>query len=137
MILLKFRKCLCLERRNSKLYRKKCIFDVTSNQIININIYIHIYKSRDLRWESMRFCQVAYCMTFFSFRLSISSKFSIYVKLLSNDKCIYFNILIKFKEFVYIYNLTYFKLIRIDLKNHEKCRNQKNFSIFCVRLTSM
>ena len=33
-----------------------------------------------------------------------SSKFSIYVKLLSNDKCIYFKVLIKFKEFVYIYN---------------------------------
>ena len=33
-------------------------------------IYIYIYKSRDLIWESMRFCQVAYCITSFSFRLS-------------------------------------------------------------------
>ena len=32
--------------------------------------YIYIYKSRDLIWESMRFCQVVYCITSFSFRLS-------------------------------------------------------------------
>ena len=30
-----------------------------SNQI---NIYIYIYKSRDLMWKSIRFCQVAYSM---------------------------------------------------------------------------
>ena len=36
----------------------------------SIYIYIYIYKSRDFIWESMRFCQVAYCITSFSFRLS-------------------------------------------------------------------
>ena len=97
---------------------------------------------------------------------STSSKFRIYVKLLSNDKYIYFNILIKREKFVYIYNFTYFELIQIDLKSHEnvgikfkefvyiynftcfeliqmdlkshgKCRTQKNFLIFYIRLTSM
>ena len=47
------------------------------------------------------------------------------------------NVGIKFKEFVYIYNFTCFELIRMDLKIHGKCRNQKNFSIFSIRLTSM
>ena len=47
------------------------------------------------------------------------------------------NVGIKFKEFVYIYNFTCFELIQMDLKSHGKCRNQKNFSIFCIRLTSM
>ena len=44
---------------------------------------------------------------------------------------------IKFKEFVYIYNFTCFELKRMDIKSHGKGRNQKNFSIFCIRLTSM
>ena len=90
----------------------------------------------------------------------------LHIKLLCNGKCIYSNVLIKFKEFVYIYNFTcfelirmdlkshwkcrnkiqriciyynftYFELIRMDLKSHRKCRNQKTFSIFCIRLTSM
>ena len=39
---------------------------------------------------------------------STSFKFSIYIKLLSNDICIYFDALIKLKEFVYIYNLKCF-----------------------------
>ena len=43
----------------------------------------------------------------------------------------------KFKEFVYIYNFTCFELKHIDLKSQGKDRNQKNFSIFCIRLTSM
>ena len=40
---------------------------------------------------------------------STSFKFSIYIKLLSNDICIYFDALIKLKEFVYIYNLKCFE----------------------------
>ena len=47
------------------------------------------------------------------------------------------NVGIKFKEFVYIYNFTCFELIWMDLKSHGKCRNQKNFSIFCIKLTSV
>ena len=47
------------------------------------------------------------------------------------------NVGIKFKEFVYIYNFTCFKLKQMDLKSYEKCKNQKNFSIFCIRLTLM
>ena len=39
-----------------------------TNIICSTSIYI--YKSRDLMWESMRFCQVAHCITSFSFRLS-------------------------------------------------------------------
>ena len=45
------------------------------------------------------------------------------------------NVGIKFKEFVYIYNFTCFELIRMDLKSHMKCRNQKNFSIFYIYKT--
>ena len=45
------------------------------------------------------------------------------------------NVGIKFKEFVYIYNFTCFELIWMDLKSHGKGRNQKNFSIFCIKLT--
>ena len=45
------------------------------------------------------------------------------------------NVGIKFKKFVYIYNFTCFELIWIDLKNQGKCRNQKNFSIFCIYKT--
>ena len=44
------------------------------------------------------------------------------------------NVGIKFKEFVFIYNFTCFELY---LKSHGKGRNQKNFSIFYIRLTSM
>ena len=44
---------------------------------------------------------------------------------------------IKFKEFVYIYNFTCFELKRMNLKSHEKGRNKKKISIFCIRLTSM
>ena len=69
-------------------------------------------------WESMRSCQVAHCMTFFSFKLPPHLKLRIYVKLLSNDKCIYLNVLIKFKEFVIIYNFTCFELIIMDLKSY-------------------
>ena len=47
------------------------------------------------------------------------------------------NVGMKFKEFVYIYNFTCFELKHIDLKSQGKDRNQKNFSIFCIRLTSM
>ena len=47
------------------------------------------------------------------------------------------NVGIEFKEFVYIYNFTCFELKRMDLKSHGKGRNQKNFSIFYMRLTSM
>ena len=39
----------------------------------------------------------------FSIWASTLSKFSISIKLLSNEICIYFDALIKFKEFVYIY----------------------------------
>ena len=47
------------------------------------------------------------------------------------------NVGIKLKEFVYIYNFTCFELNRMDLKSHGECTNQKKFSIFCIRLTSM
>ena len=47
------------------------------------------------------------------------------------------NVGIKFKEFVYIYNFTWFELKRIDLKSYGKDWNQKNFSIFYIRPTSM
>ena len=47
------------------------------------------------------------------------------------------NVWVKFKEFVYIYNFICFELIWMDLKSHGKGRNQKNFSIFCIRLTLM
>ena len=40
------------------------------------------------------------------------------------------NVGIKFKEFVYIYNFTYFKLIRMNLKSHRKGRNQKRLFNF-------
>ena len=46
---------------------------------------------------------MAHCMIIFSIWVSTLSKFSIYIKLLSNDICIYFDALIKFNEFVYIY----------------------------------
>ena len=46
---------------------------------------------------------MAHCMIIFSIWVFTLSKFSIYIKLLSNDICIYFDALIKFKEFVYIY----------------------------------
>ena len=41
-------------------------------------------------------------------QVSTLSKFNIYVKLLSNDRCIYFNVLRKLKKIVYIYNFTCF-----------------------------
>ena len=47
------------------------------------------------------------------------------------------NVGIEFKEFVYIYNFTCFELKRMDLKSHGNGRNQKNFPIFYVRLTSI
>ena len=47
------------------------------------------------------------------------------------------NVGIKFKEFVYIYNFAWFELKRINLKSYGKDKNQKNFSIFYIRLTSM
>ena len=56
---------------------------------------------------------------------------------LSNINQVMENVGIKFKEFVYIYNLTHFELIQMNLKSYEKCRDQKNFSIFYIRLTSM
>ena len=48
------------------------------------------------------------------------------------DLKIHENVGIKFKEFVYIYNFTCFKLIQMDLKSHGKCRNQKNFLRVCL-----
>ena len=43
----------------------------------------------------------------------------------------HFNVLIKFKEFVYIYNFTYFELIQMDLKSHENVGlNSKNLYTF-------
>ena len=36
-----------------------------------------------------------------------------------------------------LYIVTCFELIRMNLKSHGKGRNQKTFSIFCIRLTSM
>ena len=48
-------------------------------------------------------------------------------------KCIFFNVLIKFKEFVYIYNFTYFELIQMDLKSHGKCRNK--IQRICINIT--
>ena len=47
------------------------------------------------------------------------------------------NVGIKFKEFIYIYKFKCFELIWMDLKSYEKCKNKKNFSIFCIRLISM
>ena len=47
------------------------------------------------------------------------------------------NVEIKFKKFVDIYNFTCFELKRMNLKSNGKGRNQKNFSIFYLRLTSM
>ena len=35
------------------------------------------------------------------------------------------NIGIRIKEFVYIYNFTYFELIWMNLKSHRKCKNKK------------
>ena len=132
---------------------------------ISINIYIYIYKQRP-HVGKHEFLLSGTLYDILLIQASISSKSSIYVKLLSNGKCIYFNVLIKFKKFVYIYkftcfeliqmdlkvmgnveikfkelvyinNFTCFELIRMDLKSHGKCMNQKNFSIFCIRLTSM
>ena len=60
-----------------------------------------------------------------------------YFELIQMDLKSHENVGIKFKEFVYIYNFTCFELIQMNLKSHGKCRNQKNFSIFCIRLTSM
>ena len=107
-----------------------------SAKSISINTYIKAETSCE-KAESMRFCQVAHCMTFFSFRYPPHLNLAFMSNYLSNGKCIYFNVLIKFKEFVYIYNFTCFELIRMDLKNHGKCRNQKKISIFYIRLTSM
>ena len=96
---------------------------------IQYSIYIYIYKSKGLMWKyEVLPSDILYDI--FLIQASISSKFSIFVKLVSNGKCIYFNVLIKFKEFVYIYNFTCFELIQIDLKSHGKCRNQKNFFNF-------
>jgi len=63
---------------------------------------------------------------------STSSKFCIFVKLLCNDKSIYSDVLIKFKESVYIYNFTCFELIRMYLKSHEKCKNK--IQRICIHL---
>ena len=73
-------------------------------------------------WESMWFFQVAHYMTSFSFRLSPHLN----LVFMSN-----------YYIMVYVYNFTCFELKRMDLKSHRKGRNQKNFSIFCIKLTSM
>ena len=89
----------------------------------SINIYIYIYKQSPCMGKH----EVLPSGTLYDILLiqaSKSSKFSIYVKLLSNSKCIYFNVLIKFKKFVYIYNFTCFELIQMDLKSRGKCRNK-------------
>ena len=121
-------------------FQHKTNFNAKLQESNSINIYIYIYKTIKQRPHVEKY-DVMSSDTLYDILLtqaSNSSKFSIYINLLSNGKCIYFNVLIKFKEFVYIiYNFTCFELIQIDLKSHGKCRNQKNFSIFCIRLTSM
>ena len=90
---------------------------------INIYIYICIYKYRPYVGKY----EVLPSGTLYDVLLiqaSTSSKFSIYVKLLCNGKCLYSKVLIKFKEFVFVYNLTCFGLIRMDLKSYGKCRNK-------------
>ena len=93
---------------------------------INIYIYIYIYKQR----PHVGKYEVLSSGTLYNIVLiqaSTLSKFSIYVKLLCNGKCIYSNVLIKFKEFVYIYNFTCFELIRMDLKSHDRQESKKIF----------
>ena len=69
------------------------------------NIYIYIYKSRDLMWESMRFCQVAHSLSLshLSFHLI---KIYIYVKLLVHwmyQWSEYTLIIYKYALYIYIY----------------------------------
>ena len=95
-----------------------------SKNKLKLQINIYIYKQRPhLGKHEVLPSGTLYDILFIE--ASTLSKFSIYVKLLNNDKCIYFNVLIKFKEFVYIYNFTCFELIRMDIKSHRKCRNKK------------
>ena len=103
----------------------------------SIYIYIYIYIKQKLHVGKHEVLPSGTLYDILLIQASTSSKFNIYVNQLSNGKCIYFNVLIKFKKFGYIYNFTCFELIQIDLKSHGKGRNQKNFSIFYIRLTSM
>ena len=101
---------------------------------INIYIYIYIYKTIKQRPHVEKY-DVMSSDTLYDILLtqaSNSSKFSIYINLLSNGKCIYFNVLIKFKEFVYFYNFTCFELIWMDLTSHGKCRNK--IQRICIHL---
>ena len=97
----------------------------------SINIYIYIYKYRPHvgKYEVLPNGTLYDVLLI---QVSTSSKFSIYVKLLCNGKCIYSNVLIKIKEFVYIFNFTCFELIRMDLKSHGKCRNK--IQRICIHL---
>ena len=94
---------------------------------LQINIYIYKQRPHLGKYEVLP-SGTLYDILFIE--ASTLSKFSIYVKLLNNDNCIYFNVLIKFKEFVYIYNFTCFELIRMNIKSHRKCRNKKKKSQF-------
>ena len=98
----------------------------------SINIYIYIYIKYRPHMGKHEFLPSGTLYDILLIQASISSKFSIYVKLLCNDKCIYSNVLIKFKEFVYIYNFTCFELIMMDLKSHGKCRNK--IQRICIHL---
>ena len=91
--------------------------------IICLHINIYIYKQIP-HVEKYEVLVSGILYDILLIQASTSSKFSIYVKLLSNDKCIYFNVLIKFKKFVQIYHFTCFELIQMDLKSHGKCRNK-------------
>ena len=100
--------------------------------INSINQYIYIYIYTETSCGKHEILPSGTLYDIILIQASTSSKFSIYVKLLSNDKYIYFNILIKFKEFVYIYNFTCFELIQMDLKSHGKCRNK--IQRICIHL---
>ena len=84
----------------------------------NQYIYIYIYKKQKLHVGKHEVLPSGTLYDILLIQASTSSKFNIYVNQLSNGKCIYFNVLIKFKKFGYIYNFTCFELIQIDLKSH-------------------
>ena len=111
-----------------------CLHIYSINQLINKYIYIYIYTYiyTETSCEKHEVLSSGTLYDILLIQASTSSKFRIYVKLLSNDKYIYFNVLIKFKEFVYIYNFTCFELIWMDLKSHGKCMNK--IQRICIHL---
>ena len=97
---------------------------------IPTSIYIYIYARPHVKKYEVLSSGILYDVILIF--ATTSSKFSIYIKLLCNGKCIYSDVLIKFKESIYIFNFTCFELIMMDLKSHRKCRNK--IQRICIHL---